>query len=215
MRRLLPCMFLLLLAGCSRPPRYNVYVTGYTAGGALSSIPAGSSIAVVENPGAKNPLLEEEIVAKARRALARRGFRTAPPGEADFVVTLRYGADSRVEHGEEMKYAPGQDAVVKDSTGKVVGTVTGSGTFAWEPTTSTTELQWLTLTALEGQLYRQSKPGKPAWIGESKSSGTNLDLRSVLDYLIVPAASVFGHNESQRRSVLRADDPTVRALRVP
>jgi hypothetical protein len=215
MRRPLLYLALLLLAACSRPPRYNVYVTGYTAGGAWSSIPAGSRIAVLENPAAKNPLLEEEIVAKAQRALAARGFRPAPPNEADFVVTLRYGADSRVEHDEELKYAPGQDAVVKDSAGKVIATVTGPATYTWEPTSSTIELQWLTVTAVVGRQHREAKPGKPAWIGESKSSGTNLPLRSVLDYLIVPAASAFGRNQPQVRSVVDAEDATVRALRTP
>jgi hypothetical protein len=71
------------------------------------------------------------------------------------------------------------------------------------------------MTALDARLYRQSTPGKPVWIGESRSSGANLPLRSMIDYLLVPAASAFGRNQAQNRSVLRADDTTVAALRRP
>jgi hypothetical protein len=214
MRRCLLGLSLLLLSACSRAPKYNVYVTGYT-GGAPSSIPAGSRIAVIENPKATNPLLEQEIVAKVRRALAAQGFRSAPPSEADYAVLLRYGADSHLEHGEESTYVPGQTSTVKDSTGKVIGTVTGDASTVTVPTTYTRNVQWFTMTAVDGRLFRQSQPGKPIWIGETKSSDTNLDLRSVVDFLIVPTASAFGHNQPQTRSRIRGDDATVLALRTP
>jgi hypothetical protein len=214
MRQHLLCLSLLLLAGCSRPPKYNVYVTGYT-GGSPSAIPAGSRIAVVENPAARNPLLEQEVVTKARRVLTARGFRAASPAEADVAVMLTYGTDSRLEQGYDAQYVPGQTSTVKDSTGKVIGTVTGDATVAYQPTIATRDVLWLTMTAIDGRMYRESKPGKPVWIGESKSSGANLPLRSMIDYLLVPAASAFGRNQPQVRTVLRADDSSVAALRAP
>ena len=58
MRRLPLCSALLLLGACFGPPKYNVYVTGYT-GGAPSAIPDDARVAVVENPAAPNPLLEQ------------------------------------------------------------------------------------------------------------------------------------------------------------
>lgn len=60
-----------------------------------------------------------------------------------------------------------------------------------------------------------AKQAKPVWIGKTKSSGSNLDLRSVVDFLIVPTASAFGHNQSQSFSVIRAPDASVRDLRMP
>lgn len=71
--------------------RYDVYVTGYT-GVAARSIPSGSSIAVLESPTAKNPLLEQKIVAKVQRALVNLGFRPARARGAEFAVTIQYGA---------------------------------------------------------------------------------------------------------------------------
>jgi hypothetical protein len=203
---------LVLVSGCSRPPRYSVYVTGYT-GGAPSAIPAGARIAVVENPAARNPLLEQEVVSKARRALAAQGFRAAEPAEADVAVLLTYGTDARLEQSYDAQYVPGQTSTVKDSTGKIIGTVTGDASVAYHPTIATREVPWLTMTALDGRAYRESSPGKPVWIGESKSSGANLPLRSMIDYLLVPAASAFGRNQPQIRTLLRADDMSVAALR--
>ncbi len=214
MRRCLLCVCLVVVGGCSRLPKYNVYVTGYT-GGAPSAIPAGSRIAVVENPAARNPLLEQEVVLKARRVLAAQGFRAAGPAEADVAVILTYGTDSRLEQAYDAQYVPGQTSTVKDSTGKIIGTVTGDASVAYHPTIATRDVLWLTMTAVDGQMYRESKPGKPLWIGESKSSGANLPLRAMLDYLLVPAAAAFGHNQQQSRAVLRADDTTVAALRAP
>jgi hypothetical protein len=208
------CLLVVLLGGCVRPPKYNVYVTGYT-GGAPNAIPAGSRVAVVENPAAQNPLLEQEIVAKARRVLAAQGFRPATPTEADVAVMVTYGSDSRVEQGYEAQYVPGQTATVKDSAGKVIGTVTGDASIAYQPTIATRDVLWLTMTALDARMYRASTPAKPVWIGESKSSGANLPLRSMVDYLLVPAASAFGRNQPQQRTVLSADDAGVAALRAP
>lgn len=202
---------LLLSSACARPPRYQVYVTGYT-GGTATSISAGASVAVMENPEAPNPLLEQEVVGKVRRALATQGFPPAPLNAADVVVILRYGADSRLEFGEETQYVPGQQSTVKDSSGKVIGTVTSDASSVTVPTTSTTQLQWLTMTALDGRRYRESKPGKPLWIGETKNSGANLDLRSMLDYFVIPTVAAFGRNQPQSRTTVRADDLAVRAL---
>lgn len=207
-------LFATLLGACARPPRYDVYVTGYT-GGAERAIPAGARIAVVENSSARNPLLEQEVVLKARRALEAKGFRVATPAEADVAVLLSYGNDQRVERDYDLEYVPAQTSTVKDSDGKVIGSVTGDASVRYQPTIAPRDVLWLTMTALDGRLYRESRSGKPVWIGESTTSGASLSLRSVIDYLLVPTASAFGRNQQQVRSVLRADDPTVTALRGP
>jgi hypothetical protein len=214
MRRSLVCLLPALLAGCVQPRTYSVYVTGYT-GGAPTAIPIGSRVAVVENPAATNPLLEQEVVTKARRVLAAQGFTAATPAEADVAVMVTYGTDARVEQDHETQYVAGQTSTIKDSTGKVVGTVTGDGKVVTTPVIATRDILWLTMTALDGRSYRASTPGKPVWIGESKSSGANLPLRSMIDYLLVPAASAFGRNQAQSKTVLRADDTAVASLRVP
>jgi hypothetical protein len=211
MRRRLLSLSLFLLAGCSRFTRYDVYVTGYT-GGPPSTIAPGSSIAVVENPRARNPLLEQEVANKVRQALQSQGFRMAPPADAVAIVTLAYGSKTVVDNSEEVRFVPGQTSTVKDSTGKVVGTVTGDPSFISLPTTSTRSDAWLTLTAIPRRTASDSTTAKPLWIGESKSSGANLPLRSMIDYLLVPAAANFGRNHLQTKEVLRADDQHVAAL---
>jgi hypothetical protein len=54
------------------------------------------------------------------------------------------------------------------------------------------------MAAVDSRAYRESKPVKPVWIGESKSSGAKLPLRSMIDYLLVPTASAFGRNQAQQ-----------------
>jgi hypothetical protein len=214
MRRRLLALSLLLLAGCSRFTRYDVYVTGYT-GGPPSTIPPGSSIAVVENPRARNPLLEQEVADKVRRALQAQGFRIAAPADAVASVMLAYGTRTAVDNSEELRFVPGQTSTVKDSTGKVIGSVTGDPSFVSVPTISTRSDAWLTLTAVPRRTGPDSASAKPLWIGESKITGANLPLRSMIDYLLVPAAANFGRNHLQTKEVLRADDLTVAALHVP
>jgi hypothetical protein len=208
-----PCLlsFLFLVAGCSRFSRYDVYVTGYT-GGPPSTIAPGSSIAVVENPRARNPLLEQEVANKVRRALQAQGFRMAPPADAVAFVRLAYGTEAVVDSHDEVRFVPGQTSTVKDSTGKVIGSVTGDPSFISLPTTSTRSDPWLTLTAIPRRSGSDSTTAKPLWIGESKSTGANLPLRSMIDYLLVPAAANFGRNHLQTKEVLRADDLRVAAV---
>lgn len=214
MRRWLLSLTLLLLAGCSRFTRYDVYVTGYT-GGPPSTIAPGSSIAVVENPRARNPLLEQEVADKVRRALEAQGFRMAPPADAMATVMLAYGTKTVVDNSEELRFVPGQTSTVKDSTGKVIGSITGDPSFVSQPITSTRNDTWLTLTAIPRRNGADSTTARPLWIGEAKSTGANLPLRSMIDYLLVPAAAHFGRNHLQTKEVLRADDVTVAALHAP
>ncbi|MFL5606985.1 MAG: hypothetical protein ACJ8AD_11110, partial [Gemmatimonadaceae bacterium] len=128
MRRCLLSLSFLLLPACARFTTYDVYVTGYT-GGPPSTIAPGSSIAVVENPRARNPLLEQEVADKVRRALEAQGFRMAPAADAVAVVRLAYGTESVIDNHDELRFVPGQTSTVKDSTGKVIGTVTGDPSF--------------------------------------------------------------------------------------
>jgi hypothetical protein len=214
MRRCLLSLALLLLAGCARFTRYDVYVTGYT-GGPPSTIAPGSSIAVMEDPRARNPLLEQEVADKVRRALQAQGFRMAAPADAVASVMLAYGTENVVDNHDEIRYIPGQTSTVKDSTGKVVGTITGDPSVVSLPTTSTRSDAWLTLTAIPHRTGRDSTTAKPIWIGESKSTGASLPLRSMIDYLLVPAVANFGRNHLQTKEVLRADDRSVAALRAP
>jgi hypothetical protein len=169
---------------------------------------------VLEDPRAGNPLLEHEVANKVQRALAARGFRPVSPAEADVAVTVRYGASTVLEQGDELRFEPGQQSTIRDSTGKVIGTVSGDPSFTWEATTATRDLMWLTMTARDRRSSRDSTPARPLWIGESKASGANLPLRAMIDFLLVPAAAAFGLDQPQARTVLRADDASVAAIRV-
>lgn len=107
----------------------------------------------------------------------------------------------------------GTDAQVKDSAGRVIGTVGTPGITVTEPMTYTLEQQWLTLTTFDGRQFRSARGGKPLWIGETKASQTNLDLRTALDYLVIPTVAAFGQNLPQTHAELHPEDPAVRVAR--
>jgi hypothetical protein len=214
MRAIAAASLALVIAACARPTRYDVFATGYT-GGLASSIAPGTPVAVVHNPRARNPLLEQEVLAQVRTLLVSAGYPAAPIEQARVAVYVDYGAGSHAETRQSLTYVPGATTILRDSTGKQIGTATASDTWGTESETVHTLDRWLTMTAVDAAAFRAGQPVTPLWIGEATNSGANLDLRRMLGVLAVPAAERFGRNTLQARVTVRDDDTRVRPLQLP
>ncbi|MDB4887661.1 MAG: hypothetical protein JWN79_3099 [Gemmatimonadetes bacterium] len=204
----------LAAAACTHPARYDVFAAGYT-GGVASSIAPGTPVTVVHNPRVTNPLLEQEVLAQLRTLLASAGYPSAPIDQARVAIFVDYGTGSHAETRHSLTYVPGATTILRDSSGKQIGTATASDTFGTEAETVHTLDRWLTMTAVDAGAFRAGQPAMPLWIGEATNSGATLDLRRMLHVLTVPAAERFGRNTQQARVTLAADDARIGAPPLP
>lgn len=195
----------LALAACARTPRYDLWATGYT-GGAPATIAPGTTVALVPNPAAANPLLERELLGQLRQALVTAGYPEAPLDQARVAVFVDYGTGDHAETRATMNFVPPVSTTVTDSAGKTIGTATTAASIQWVPETTTRTDRWLTISAVGAPALRASGEKRWLWIGEVKSFGQNLDLRRTLGYMVVPAARIFGTNADQTRVRLTEDD---------
>ena len=88
-------MLLLLAAGClggCGPTLYQVSVNGYTDLAAPAAIAPGGSFFIIEDPKAKNPLLEKEIKEKIAKLLEQQGYQMAAYEKAEYYLFFSYGS---------------------------------------------------------------------------------------------------------------------------
>ena len=202
----LPLFFLSL--GCA--VSYNVGVNGYSSSGQSLQIRQESSIHVVEDSNAPNPLLEKEIGMKIRKLLNKNGY-SISTGEADYYLLFNYGMSS------------GQ--TVTDTIGiyhyGIYNDYPFSGMYShnyptYIPYTTVVYTQWLVLKLIDGNAYRASSKAKPLWIGEAVSAGTNSDLRERINYMLIAAFEHFGQDTGKRVNVpFSEDDDRIKLLMQP
>jgi len=204
----------LAFAGCARFHTVDVYATGYT-GGTPTTIQPGTAIALLPSAKAPNPLLEQEVLAHLTRLFSDAGYPVAPLDQARVAVWVDYGAGQHPETNYGSTYTPGTTTAVLDSAGKQVGTVSTPGTWASTSEVVSVNETWLRLTAVDAGSAADTRAAKPLWIGESRNTGANVELRRLLGFLAVPAIERFGRNTAQARVVLRESDPRVPSLPAP
>jgi len=187
-----------LSLGCA--VSYNVGVNGYSSSGQILQIQQESSIHVVEDSNATNPLLEKEIGMKIRKLLNKNGYSIATD-EADYYLLFNYGMNS------------GQ--TVTDTIGiyhyGIYNDYPFSGMYShsyptYIPYTTVVYTRWLVLKLIDGKAYRASSKAKPLWIGEAVSTGTNSDLRERINYMLIAAFEHFGQDTGKRVNVLFTED---------
>jgi hypothetical protein len=199
--------------GCAAGRTYQVQVNGYTDATAPSLGP-GSSLFVIEDQKAQNPLLEKEVKAKIEKLLVKHGYDLAPYDEAQFYLFFTYGLGT-----------PQTVAVAAPTWG--IGLGWGSG--CWGPglgyglswpgygpyytETLTIYDRWLRLTVVEGKYYRETGKTRTVWVGEVRSTGSSSDLREVMNFLLIAAFEQFGKNTGKALpATLKHKDPRVRDL---
>lgn len=197
-RRITYGLLVLLITGtaisCGLVGGQRVYVeaNGYTRG---ETIPvSGKRIYVESSEKSVNPLLEEEVAKKIKRALTLKGYSPVENlSEADYRLDYEYGIDK------------GQ-VITKTTGGSSPGTQLNIFSGQLE-TVQVTDVSTSSYTLFTRQLMlrlspiqnlTQSQPPKPLWVGEAVSRGSKNDLRNIIDFLIAASVNHLGQNTSHQ-----------------
>jgi hypothetical protein len=192
---------------------YNVKVNGYTDPTGPGLVRPGGSFFVMENPDAKNPLLDKEIKGKLHQLLITRGYAVSTFEKADYYLFFGYGmGEPRSVSAAAPDYYGGFGWGVGYGWGGPAFAIgVPYGTFSAD--TATLYDRWLLVKVVEGPAYRTQKASRPVWVGEARSVGASSDLRTVLNYLLIADFKEFGKNTGKAITVeLKAQDPEVAAL---
>ena len=199
------------LPSCSTVPTYTIKVNGYTEPGTQTQVKPGSYFFIMDNPDAKNPLLDQEIKEKINNLLLTHWYLVTTFDKADYYLFYKYGM------GE-----PKSVSVTAPDYYGGLGWGVGYGGPAFYMglplsgySTDITPLydRWLQLTVVDGPAYRNQNISRPVWVGEAHSLGTSSDLRSVLNYLLVADFKKFGQNTGKAVTMeIKGTNPEAAAL---
>lgn len=209
-------LLLILLQGCAS---YTVRVDGFRNPDKPLTISPGTTIHVVEDKEAKNPLLDKEVTGKLESMFKAKGYTISQFDNPVYYVLHGYGIGHERTITRTMPlYQPGGTATVTKTgpKGTSYSTVQLPGTTTYVPYTTSVSDKWLSLKIIDGKDYRDSGKTTDIWIGEAYVTGENGDLRDIINYLIVGIFDHFGENTGRKIPVnIPQDDPRVRALSAP
>ncbi len=159
----------------------------------------GDSFFVAQNPEADNPLLEKEIADKIKRLLAQKGFSLTAKAKADYILAFGY---SLIQEPPEMhfwlQHQPGryeQLEVFKDDKGRSYWrTIYAPGRQVYVPQTKIAFTRALSLRVIEARVERASGEARVVWAADTHSRGTDKDLRTVINYLLIGTFEHFGQD---------------------
>lgn len=199
--------------GCAR---YEVGVNAFSATGAPLQIPQASSICIVKDANAPNPILQKEIAQKIQKLLNTEGY-SIETDKADYYLCFEYGIGSgRTVTGAMPIHQPGGTATANTYSsygGSSHSTIQMPGYTTWVPYSRTVYTRWLVLKLMDGASYRSGLTTNPLWIAEVTSTGRSSDLREIINYMLVPAFDHFGENTGKRvDTVILGPDKRVKAL---
>jgi hypothetical protein len=199
MKNLLFSLPLICLSlGCAAS--YNVGVNGYSSSGQTLQIQQDSSIHVVEDSNAPNPILEKEIAMKIKKLLNEKGY-NIKTNEADYYLLFDYGmSPARNVTNTFSFYHSGLYYDYPFSYGHSHGYMT------YMHYSTVVYTRWLVLKLIDCRTYRTSPKAKPLWIGEAASTGPSSDLRVLINYLLIAALEHFGEDTGKRINVLFSDN---------
>ncbi len=204
---------LMLLHGCAS---YTVRVDGFRNPDRPLMISPGTTIHVVEDKEAKNPLLDKEVARKLESMLKLKGYAISQFDSPVYYVLHGYGIGHERTVTRTMPvYQPGGTATVTKTgpKGTSYSTVQLPGSTTYVPYTTSVSDKWLSLKIIDGKDYRDTGGTTDIWIGEASVTGEGMDLRDMINYLIVGIFDHFGENTGKRLTVdIKEDDPRVKAL---
>jgi hypothetical protein len=204
----------LWLSGCSTASLVTVRVNGYTDPGSPAQLQPGGAFFVMENQGAKNPLLEREIKEKLHKLLLTRGYPTTTYEKADYYLFFGYGmGEPRSVAGGGADYYGGWGWGFGFGGPGPGGYIMVGPSAAYAPNPAIIYDRWLLINVVDGPSYRHQKASQPVWVGEARSVGSSSDLRTMLNYLLVADFKEFGKNTGKAITLeIDADNPEVTSL---
>jgi hypothetical protein len=192
-----------IAAGCTNG--YRVYVNGYSE--MKEPISQNAAFYVSEpDPNSRNPIFDSQIKSKIEVLLKLHGYSAVEDiNKADYLITFRIGAESH----QHLDYEPFYHPYYFDYHG---GYHSGYefGYTTYIPSYYTYYDRWFTMKVLSAVKDDGSKNGRVVWVGETRLSTGNDDLRKIIDYLLVGCFEYFGQDTSRQRSVIvTEDDPKI------
>lgn len=188
------CLFSLpiICLGMGCAASYNIGVNGYSSNGQTLQIPDASSIAVVTDSNAPNPILEKELGMKIEKLLIQRGYNIGTD-KADYYLLFDYGIDSgRTVTDFIPIYHPSAYSEYR------FWRVHMNGYTTYVPYSAVIYTRWLTLRLIDSKAYGISQKAEPLWIGEVASARASPDLREIINYMLVAAFEHFGEDTGRQ-----------------
>ncbi len=193
---------------------YEVRVDTYLAEG--TSLREDASIAVVTNAEASNPILEAEVKAKLGRLLTARGIQPGPEETAQFGLMASYSiSDPQMASVAAPTWQPGGTFLTTTggTSGSLYSTIHVPVYSTWSSSTVTRYTASLSLMLFDLESFRQSGQVDPKWIGNARTTSESSDLRTLVNYLLVPLVDLIGQDTSRQISIeMRAKDARVGEL---
>jgi hypothetical protein len=207
-------LLLILMQGCTSS--YMVKVNSFLDPDKPVKITPGTTIHVVDDKEAKNPLLDKEVTKKIENMLKLKGYSISQSDGPHYYVLHGYGIgqERRVTRTLPV-YQPGGTATVTRTgpSGTSYSTIQLPGSTTYVPYTTAITDKWLSLKIIDGKDYRDSGKMTDIWIGEASVTGEGRDLRDMLNYLILGIFEYFGENTGKELIInIREDDPRIKAL---
>ncbi|MHC4104766.1 MAG: DUF4136 domain-containing protein [Planctomycetota bacterium] len=194
-----------LSLGCA--VSYNVGVNAYSSSGQSLQIPKETSIYVIADSNAPNPILEKEIGLKIQKLLNEKGYSTGSD-EADYYLLFDYGMSTGQNVTNPFPiYYSGVYYNYPYSHGY------RHGYTSYMPYSTVVYNRWLALRLIDSKTYKTNQKAKPLWIGEVTSAGPSSDLRELINYLLIAALEHFGQDTGKRvNELFLEDDERVKLL---
>lgn len=190
-------------AGCTSG--YRVHVNTFTELG--EPLGKTASIYVARDPNSRNPILGDQMAAKATRLLQDYGYNPVATAQtADYTLTFRAG----VQSDRVTDYTP----VYRPFGGFYGGYFGGwrGGYTTYMPYIETVHTHWL-----EMRLFPRDETGKeragPVWMGEAVVGRDDPELREAINYLLIGCIEYLGVDTTKWVTMtIKRDDPRVLSL---
>ena len=193
----LSMVLICLVCCCGCRTVYQARVNGYSASGRVIEIPRTSSIAVLNNSNAPNPLLEKEVARKVARLLKDNGYNPVAT-DADYYLMFNYGIDS----GQTITsivpvHSPGNLMTyrIPDGAGGYrYSTIHTPGQTDYMKRTETVYNSILVLRLFKDRPSKENNDIEPLWIADVTVSANQPDLRDLINYMLIAGFDHFGQH---------------------
>ncbi len=182
---------------CTSCSAYRVSTNTFVDIGELPrGFPIGASFAIISKKE-DHFLFSKEVESKIAKILLGKGFIIAEKGRADYFLAFDFDSQAFTETVHVLRYLPEE---TKSTKGNIRGKedikyqeeVKSSGNAVYIPVERTFFTKNLNIFVYDAKLYGKAERENEIWRGSCSSTGSDKDLRQVLDFLIISVFEYFG-----------------------